>query len=245
MPPVPELSEFRGVLLAGRHSPVPKDKGPGPLGLRVSKPHVNITVERAGGSHLEIRRPADPVDSISVGLPLVDSDHICRLEDNLILGFLIVGTRDEGPLGRLTHLLLLGNGFLLELLCIVMTTLFLLKLAQELSNIPLLHVAEFVTRPEHLLFVVVINSTDREVDDLPGWLSLCHSDLFILIYLADASQKGILDIAGRHSIKVQESIHIGRYNTVCFFKEFTDHNAWWIRFVRCQSSFQFFGLMIL
>jgi len=82
-----------------------------------------------------------------VGLPLVSPDHICRLEDNLILRLLSVSARDESIFGGLTHRLLFSNGFLLELLCIVMASLLLVELVQENANIPLLHIAEFVTRP--------------------------------------------------------------------------------------------------
>jgi len=245
MPPVAVASEFGGVLLPGRHSPVTEDEGAGPLVLLISKPHVDIAVKRTGRSNLEISRPTDPVNSICVSFPLVSPGHIRRLKHNLIFILLIVSPCNESTFSCLAHRLLLSNRLFLELLCVIVSDLLLLQLIQQLTNVPLLHVAQLITRPEHPLFGVVVDGADGEVDNLTGWLALRHCDLFVLIYFTDTGKESVLDIAGSYCVEVQESINIGRYNTVCILKEFTDHNTRWIRLIRCQSPLQFFRLMIL
>lgn len=102
------------VFLPNRYGTVTKDEGTSTLVLAVVEPHVDIAVERARGSDLEFRRPADPVNSVLMGTPLVEHFHVTFLE----LDFLFVLHLDTSSsykrifllFGRklTAHLLLLG-----------------------------------------------------------------------------------------------------------------------------------------
>jgi hypothetical protein len=112
VPPASVFPVLGLVFGSDRYCTVTKDERSSTLLLTFVEPHVHIAVERTGGGDLELGSPADPVDSVLMGVPLVEHSHVIFLEHDVFSILLSTGSSDEG-LGclvgsALAHLLLLG-----------------------------------------------------------------------------------------------------------------------------------------
>lgn len=253
MPPALEFPVLRLVFLASRYSAVTEDQGSSTFFLAFVEPHVDVTVEGARGSHLKLRGPADPVNSVLMCVPLVQHYHVIFLEDYIFRVLLSAGACDEGLIllwSTLAHLLSLGLSSFLHVFLGGMERLLLLQFVQKYSDVPSLHVAELVTSPYNSLLRVIVNSSDREVSVLRSLVlgkadshsinrsltSLVRNLLFHIQFSLSA-EESVFDIARRNCVEIKKALNIGCDYAVGVLDELADEHAGQVRVIGQKSAF--------
>jgi hypothetical protein len=253
VPPALEFPVLRLVFLASRYSAVTEDQGSSTFFLAFVEPHVDVTVEGARGSHLKLRGPADPVNSILMCVPLVQHYHVIVLEDYIFRVLLSASACDEGLIllgSTLAHLLSLGLSSFLHIFLGGMERFLLLQLVEKYSDVPSLHVAKLVTSPYNSLLRVIVNSSDREVSVLRSLVlgkadshsinrsltSLVRNLLFNIQFSLSA-EESVFDIARRNSVEIKEALNISGDYAVAVFEKFTDQHVGWLLIRREESAF--------
>jgi len=223
--------------------------------LAVIEPHVDVTVEGAGGAHLEFRRPAYPVDGVLVGMPLVQHLHIIVLKHDVFSTLLSSSAGNESLLhlasSTLTHLLCLCLKCLLHVFFGGMQHLFLSKLIEKVSNIPSLHVTQLVTSPDNSFLWIVVNGSDGEVSHLRGLrlreanlntinsgLSTLMRDLLLNIQFSLSAEQSVFNITRRNCVEVKVAFNISSDYAVSALDKLADEHRGELRVIRDQGAFK-------
>ena len=102
-----------------------------------------------------------------MGMPLVQHSHVFVFENNIFSVLLSASSRNESLRcfvgSTLAHLLLLGLQSFFHIFLGSVKHLFFSKLVKQVSNVPSLHVAKFISSPDNPFFRVVVNCSNGEV----------------------------------------------------------------------------------